>query len=70
VSLDVHSINELKDKGVKPTDDSSKYDYEALSIDPDADYKFSDCQSKVIAIRRNKQFVEKVLKVTLCRFQM
>ncbi len=61
VSLDVHSINELKDKGVKPTDDSSKYDYSATSVDPDADYKFPECQGTVIAIRRNKQFVDKVL---------
>ena len=29
VSLDVHAINELKDKGFAATDDSSKYHYTA-----------------------------------------
>jgi alanyl-tRNA synthetase len=31
ISLDVHSINELKAKGFAPTDDSPKYLYEAES---------------------------------------
>ena len=29
IGLDVHAINELKDKGFKATDDSPKYKYQA-----------------------------------------
>jgi alanyl-tRNA synthetase len=36
ISLDVHSINELKAKGFAPTDDSPKYIYEADSEDKNA----------------------------------
>ena len=57
ISLDVHSIDELKNKGVKPTDDHFKYNYKANS---DGDYTFQSCLGKVIALRRNKQFVQQV----------
>jgi len=60
VSLDVHSINELKEKGVAPTNDSSKYLYEAESDALDANYKFQGCSGKIIAIRYNKGFVDKI----------
>ena len=60
VSLDVHAINELKDgMGVAPTNDSAKYDYVS---DPanSSSYKFQSCRGKVIALRRDKQFVKSV----------
>merc|ERR1719347_239673 len=60
VSLDVHSINELKEKGVAPTNDTSKYLYEAESDALDANYKFQGCSGKIIAIRYNKGFVDKI----------
>ena len=61
ISLDVHSINELKDSMKIPaTDDSYKYNYKATSNDPNANYIFQGCTSRVIALRRDKQFVKKV----------
>merc|ERR1719365_214130 len=59
VSLDVHSINELKDSmKVAPTNDASKYDY--VGTEDPANHKFQSCKGKVIALRRNKQFVQSV----------
>ena len=43
LSLDVHAINELKEKGFNPTDDSIKYNYKALTEDKNAEYKFDSC---------------------------
>ncbi len=40
IALDVHSIDELKEKGFGPTDDSPKHNYSALSNKPDAEYKY------------------------------
>ncbi|XP_037076515.1 alanine--tRNA ligase, cytoplasmic-like [Pollicipes pollicipes] len=60
ISLDVHAISELQARGVPPTDDSAKYDYRALSSEPDAEYEFGSCQGRVIALRCDKQFVEEV----------
>jgi hypothetical protein len=57
ISLDVHSIDELKNKGVKPTDDHFKYIY---SANKEGEYSFEGCQGKVLALRRNKQFVDQV----------
>ena len=57
VSVNVDSIDELKNKGVKPTDDTFKYQY---SANVSGDYTFSSCQGKVLALRRNKQFVDQV----------
>ncbi len=59
ISLDVHSITELKDKGVAPTNDSTKYLYEAGS-NKDAKYSFKTCQGKVIGLRKDKKFVQDV----------
>jgi alanyl-tRNA synthetase len=60
ISLDVHAINELKEKGFKPTDDSIKFNYKAESNDPNANYKFEGCQAKVLALRSNKAFVNEI----------
>lgn len=58
IAMDVHAITELKDKGVKSTDDQPKYNYEPENDDPNANYKFQPCQGKVIALRKDKKFVE------------
>lgn len=54
----MHAITELQNKGVPPTDDSFKYKYKAGSSDRNAEYIFESCDSKVIAIRREKKFVD------------
>ena len=60
ISLDVHAINELKDSmNIATTDDNAKYSYEASS-DKNANYVFKGCKSTVVALRRNKQFVNTV----------
>lgn len=51
IALDVHSITELQEKGVKPTDDSPKHNYKASGPDPGAKYIFEGCQGKIIALR-------------------
>jgi len=60
ISLDVHAITDLQDRGVKPTDDSCKYKYQPVSNDKDAGYKFEGCVGKIIALRFNKKFVDGV----------
>ena len=45
---------------IPATDDSYKYNYKATSNDPNANYIFQGCTSRVIALRRDKQFVKKV----------
>ena len=61
IALDVHAINELKDSmNIATTDDNAKYSYEASSTDKNANYVFKGCKSKVVALRRNKQFVNTV----------
>lgn len=60
VNLDVHSITELQDKGIKPTNDMPKYNYSVKSSDKKAEYEFTSCDSTVIALRRDKQFVQEV----------
>lgn len=60
VNLDVHSITELQNKGIKPTNDMPKYNYSVKSSDKKAEYVFSSCTSTVIALRRGKQFVKDV----------
>ncbi|XP_023323002.1 alanine--tRNA ligase, cytoplasmic isoform X2 [Eurytemora carolleeae] len=60
ISLDVHSINELKEKSFQPTDDSFKYAYEAESSSKDSRYKFHACTAKILGIRHSKQFVDSV----------
>ncbi|KAF4519092.1 hypothetical protein B566_EDAN001684 [Ephemera danica] len=58
LNLDVHAITELQQKGVPRTDDMPKYQY--LAPDSKACVVFSTCSGKVIALRRNKQFVNSV----------
>ncbi|GAB6030509.1 hypothetical protein CHUAL_007371 [Chamberlinius hualienensis] len=58
VSLDVHAISDLQNKGVPPTDDSFKYNYKPESESPQSSYRFQTCEATVIALRCRKQFVE------------
>lgn len=60
INLDVHAINELKEKKVPLTDDSFKYRYKAVSTDPEAEYKFEGCRGKVLALRYNNAFVPEI----------
>ncbi|CAM2702879.1 unnamed protein product [Rotaria socialis] len=57
-TLDVHAIDELKQaKGIKPTDDSSKYDYKC---DAQGTYTFPSIQATILAIRSGKEFVNSI----------
>jgi len=60
LALDVHAINELKEKKFAPTDDSPKYIYSSETAEKSSKYKFDSCASKILAIRFNKEFVQEV----------
>ncbi|XP_071785467.1 alanine--tRNA ligase, cytoplasmic-like [Asterias amurensis] len=58
ISLDVHAINELQEKKkVPPTNDKVKYNY---TSDAKGNYQFESCVGTVIALRKDRQFVEEV----------
>jgi len=59
LSLDVHAITDLQNKNIPPTNDSFKYNYKAATNAKDSEYVFEGCTAKVIALRYNKQFVDK-----------
>lgn len=59
--MGVHSITELQNSGIKPTDDSPKYNYKAESSKHYAEYTFAPCTATVLALRKNKQFVDQVV---------
>ncbi|XP_077983533.1 alanine--tRNA ligase, cytoplasmic-like [Glandiceps talaboti] len=59
IGLDVHSISELQDnRKVEPTDDLPKYDYHY--DETQQKYVFSSIVATVIALRKDKQFVDEV----------
>lgn len=60
LSLDVHAITELQNKGIPPTDDSFKYRYKPKSQHKDTEYEFESCTANVIMLRYNKEFVDSV----------
>lgn len=60
LALDIHAISHLQESGVPVTDDTPKYNYVPSSTDKDAEYKFAPCTAKVLALRRQKQFVNEV----------
>lgn len=61
IGLDIHAITDLQTRGVPPTDDSPKYKYSATQPDTaDGGYVFESCESTVVAIRYNKEFVDYV----------
>ncbi|KAG9474771.1 hypothetical protein GDO78_003304 [Eleutherodactylus coqui] len=55
--LDIYAIEELRSRGLEPTDDSSKYNYTSSS---DGVYEFESVEATVKAIRREKTFVDEV----------
>jgi len=60
INLDVHAITELQEQGVKPTDDSPKYNYQVRNSVMYEEYEFEACIGTVIALRRAKTFVNEV----------
>ncbi|KAL7298495.1 hypothetical protein TKK_0008275 [Trichogramma kaykai] len=60
INLDVHAITELQNSGIKTTDDSPKYNYQVVSKDSYAEYSFAPCIGTVLALRKDKQFVDEV----------
>jgi len=60
IALDVHAISELRDRGVPVTNDAPKHNYEAESEAPETKYSFKTCQGKVLALRKDKKFVDSV----------
>ncbi|XP_011689776.1 PREDICTED: alanine--tRNA ligase, cytoplasmic isoform X2 [Wasmannia auropunctata] len=60
INLDVHAITELQKQGVKPTDDSPKYNYKVTNDVKCKEYEFASCTGTVIALRRAKTFVDEV----------
>jgi len=58
--LEVHAITELQKQGIKPTDDSPKYDYKVTAEIKYKEYEFAPCTGTVIALRRAKTFVDEV----------
>ncbi|XP_012235139.1 alanine--tRNA ligase, cytoplasmic isoform X2 [Linepithema humile] len=60
INLDIHAITELQEQGVKPTDDSLKYDYKVRNSVMYKEYEFGACTGTVIALRRAKTFVDAV----------
>ncbi|XP_011504370.1 PREDICTED: alanine--tRNA ligase, cytoplasmic [Ceratosolen solmsi marchali] len=61
INLDVHAITELQNNGIKATDDSPKYNYEVQSSEKYAEYSFAPCTGTVVALRKNKDFVDQVV---------
>ncbi|CAG5121830.1 unnamed protein product, partial [Candidula unifasciata] len=57
IGLDVYALNDLKSRGVPPTDDSPKYSYTADQL---GSYNFESVTAKIIGLRFNKQFVDSV----------
>lgn len=58
--MDVYSITELQERGIKPTDDTPKYNYKVISNTTYKEYEFALCTGTVIALRRSKTFVDEV----------
>uniref|UniRef100_T1J525 Alanine--tRNA ligase n=1 Tax=Strigamia maritima TaxID=126957 RepID=T1J525_STRMM len=57
LKLDIHAIAELQDMKVPATDDSYKYNYVA---DENSEYKFEPFTGAIVALRKNKTFVEEI----------
>lgn len=60
INLDVHAITELQEGGIKPTNDSPKYNYTVTNSAKYKEYEFAPCIGTVIALRRAKTFVDQV----------
>lgn len=66
LALDIHAISYLQEQGVSVTDDSLKYNYKASTSDKDAVYNFADCTGTIVALRKNKEFVNEVTSGDEC----
>ncbi|EDX04231.1 GD22412 [Drosophila simulans] len=60
INLDVHAISQLQEQGVPPTNDTFKYKYEAVSDERDSAYNYGVCNSKIVALRFENQFVNEI----------
>ncbi|CAH0726665.1 unnamed protein product, partial [Brenthis ino] len=60
LSLNIHAISHLQESGIPVTDDSPKYNYIASTPEKDAEYEFAPCSGTILALRRNKEFVNEV----------
>ncbi|XP_021189227.3 alanine--tRNA ligase, cytoplasmic [Helicoverpa armigera] len=60
LALDVHAISHLQEVGIPTTDDSPKYNYVASSTEKETVYTFSPCTGTIVALRKDKQFVNEV----------
>ncbi|CAH0603202.1 unnamed protein product [Chrysodeixis includens] len=66
LALDVYALSHLQETGINPTDDSPKYNYVPSTSEKEADYKFSPCTGTIVALRRDKQFVNEVTSGQEC----
>ncbi|KAK9510740.1 hypothetical protein O3M35_005466 [Rhynocoris fuscipes] len=68
INMDVHAISELNKRNVPITDDSPKYHYRAKEgvLNNYASYEFAFCKSKILALRKNSKFVDKVESGDYC----
>lgn len=66
LALDVHDLSHLQETGIPVTDDSPKYDYVPSSTDKDAIYTFQLSTGKIVALRRDKQFVNEITSGQEC----
>ncbi|XP_045438643.1 alanine--tRNA ligase, cytoplasmic isoform X2 [Pipistrellus kuhlii] len=57
IMLDIYAIEELRGKSLEATDDSPKYSYRS---DSSGSYAFESAVATVVALRRDKMFVEEV----------
>jgi alanyl-tRNA synthetase len=51
----------LQNKGIKATNDSPKYNYKVQSSEKYEEYSFAPCIGTVVALIKNKQFVDEVV---------
>ncbi|KAM9607486.1 alanine--tRNA ligase, cytoplasmic isoform 2-T5 [Trichechus inunguis] len=63
IMLDIYAIEELRSKGLEATDDSLKYNYHS---DSSGSYVFENAVATVMALRRDKMFVEEVFTGQEC----
>ncbi|XP_022123105.2 alanine--tRNA ligase, cytoplasmic isoform X2 [Pieris rapae] len=66
LALDIHAISYLKDTGISPTNDSLKYNYVPTTTEAKAIYEFKPCSGHVVALRKNKEFVDEVMSGDEC----
>ncbi|XP_058244042.1 alanine--tRNA ligase, cytoplasmic-like isoform X1 [Hemibagrus wyckioides] len=57
IMLDIYAIEELRNKGIPATDDAPKYRY---TSDDNGNYEFEQAVGTVLALRRERAFVDEV----------